>query len=85
MAASAALESWLATNCSDLVSDGVSSGTFEGDDSGLKFVNFIFIRIQYQLRCWLAGIKMYTYSETATMRQTGKKVNLIAQFYGIKA
>lgn len=34
MAASAALESWLANNCSDLVPDGVSSGTFEGDDSG---------------------------------------------------
>jgi hypothetical protein len=33
----------------------------------------------------LAGIEMYTYSETATMRLTGKKVNLIAQFYGIKA
>ena len=33
----------------------------------------------------LPGIEMYTYSETATMRDSGQKINLIAQFFGVPA
>lgn len=63
-AASAALYAWLGENCAEWNPDGVTNGTFEGDQT---------------------GIEMFTYSETATMRSTGKPINLIAQFYGVKA
>ena len=35
-AAKAALEAWLNANCSQWEPAGVTSGTFEGDDSGVK-------------------------------------------------
>jgi hypothetical protein len=35
-AAKAALEQWLNSNCSEWISDGVTSGSFEGDSSGAR-------------------------------------------------
>ena len=62
-AAKSSLRTWLNENCSKWIEKGITSGTFEGDSSGIELVE---------------------YSETATMRDTGKQIELIAQFWGGK-